>query len=384
MIECHFCGQQLPDNAKFCYKCGQQIICKECGERLVKDASICVVCGTTLKPLRNANAPNHIVFSESATERKFEASFSDETAGNVVETLAGFLPVNHRSKFNHGLARDTFDVTPMLTLAPEGAEDTTNPITQCSNNSDVESSDDIYKIFKVKSDGSLSLHITDLKAKNKVDFAFRATLLYIYYQHEISHISEVPKSDVKSFLKNLGLEQDGSFRGKMSKMKSLFSSISPSYTLSFAGENEAKAYVEQIMSSDINGDWTIGNLSKNSTGQSVNKKCSADSYAIVTSLNLSPTGHESLIDFMNKRNLRSSMELNAVFVYYLTKVIGCTAITPDHVYTCYKVVNKRCPSKLRQSLTDTKCRKAWIETSDMGNIKIAPNGENFVEHDSLK
>ncbi|MDE6650699.1 MAG: zinc-ribbon domain-containing protein [Muribaculaceae bacterium] len=22
MIDCQFCGQQLPDNAKFCYKCG--------------------------------------------------------------------------------------------------------------------------------------------------------------------------------------------------------------------------------------------------------------------------------------------------------------------------------------------------------------------------
>lgn len=383
MIECHFCGQQLPDNAKFCYKCGRQIICTDCGERLVKDAPLCVVCGATLKPLRNVNAPNHIIFSESTTERKFEASFSDETAGNVVETLAGFLPVNHRPKFNNVLARDTFDVTPTLTLAPEGKEETTT-ITQCSNNSDMESPNDINKIFKVKSDGTLSLHITDLKAKNKVDYAFRATLLYIYYQHEISHISEVPKSDVKSFLKNLGFEQDGSFRGKMSKMKSLFSSISTSYTLSFAGENEVKAYIEQIMSPDINGDWTIGNLSKTSTGQSINKKCSIDSYSMVTSLNLSPTGHESLIDFMNKRNLKSSMELNTVFVYYLAKVIGCIAITPDHVYTCYKVVNKRCPSKLRQSLTDTKRRKAWIETSDMGNIKIAPNGENFVEHDSLK
>lgn len=383
MIECHFCGQQLPDNAKFCYKCGLQIICKECGEHLVKDASICVVCGATLKPLRNTNAPNHIIFSESATERKFEASFSDETAGNVVETLAGFLPVNHRSKFNHALARDTFDVTPMLTLAPE-EEDTTTPVTQCSNNSDVESSDDIYKIFKVKSDGAISLHITDLKAKNKVDFAFRATLLYIYYQHEILHISEVPKSDVKSFLKNLGLEQDGSFRGKMSKMKSLFSSISPSYTLSFAGENEAKAYVEQIMSSDINGDWTIGNLSKNSTRQSINKRGSTDSYSMITSLNLSPTGQDSLKEFINKRNLKSSMELNAAFVYYLDKIVGCTDITPDHVYTCYNIVNKKYPSKLRRNLTDKKRRKAWIETSDMENIKITPTGENFVKNDSLK
>lgn len=383
MIECHFCGQQLPDNAKFCFKCGQQIICKECGERLIKDASICVVCGSTIMTHTKFPAPNHIKFSETTTERKFEASFSDETAGNVVETLAGFLPVNHRHKFNPFKDCETLDVTPSLTLVSEGKDEANSPVTQIPNNTN-DHTNNINQIFKVKSDGTLSLHITDLKAKNKVDFAFRATLLYIYYQNEVSQISEIPKSDVITFLKSLGLDNDGSYRGKMSKMKSMFSSMSPTYILSFAGENEAKTYIEQIMSSDIVGDWTIGNLSKTSTGHSSTKKSSLDSYSTVPSLNLSPTGQESLRDFLNKRNIKSAMELNTVFVYYLGKVIGCTGITPNHVYTCYKVVNKKYPSKLRQSLTDTKCRKAWIDTSDMDNIKIAPNGENFVEHDSLK
>lgn len=384
MIECHFCGQQLPDNAKFCHKCSQQIICKECGERLVKGAQICVVCGETLKHLRNSNAPNHIIFSESTTERKFEASFSDETAGNVVETLSSFLPINHRPKFNSVLDQDPIDISPILSYNPEEKKETNEAVNPHSNNNNVDKSKDIDKVFKEKSDGTLSLHMTDLKAKNKVDFAIRATLLYIYYQNEISNISEVPRSDVKSFLKNLGLEQDGSYRAKMSKMKSLFSSISPAYTLSLAGENEAKTYIEQIMSSDIKGDWTIGNLSKISTRQSTNKKVSGDSYSVIASLDLYPKEQESLVDFMNKRNLKSSMELNTVFVYYLEKVVGCTAITPDHVYTCYTIVKKKFPSKLRQSLVDTKRRKAWIETSNMENIKITPTGENFVIYDSLK
>lgn len=390
MIECHFCGQQLPDNAKFCYKCGQQIICKECGERLVKDAPICVVCGATLKPLRSVNAPNHIIFSESTTERKFEASFSDETAGNVVETLAGFLPINNKSKFNSSLGHKTLEVTPILaehTIAPEVNAKTNLSASQCTiNEANVSGHSEpaIAKIFKEKADGSIMLHITDLKANSKVDYAFRATLLYIYYQNEVSQISEVPKSDVRLFLKSLGFDNDGSYRGRISKMKSMFSSMSQAYSLSFAGENEAKTYIEQIMSPDTIGDWTIGNLSKTSATQFGNKKVSLESYSLVTSLNLSPNGKESLKDFLNKRNIKSAMELNALFVYYLEKVIGCSEITPDHVYTCYKTVNKRYPSKLRQSLADTKRLKVWIDTSDMGNLKIAPNGENFIEHDSLK
>lgn len=384
MIECQFCGQQLPDNAKFCYRCGRQIICKECGERLIKDAPICVVCGLEVKTNTNSTAPNHIKFSETTTERKFEASFSDQTAGNVVETLAGFLPINHRPKLNTAIDSKIINITPELTLASMGKEEIVSSDIPRQDNCAERNPANINKIFKVRSDGSLSLHMTDLKATSKVDFAFRATILYIYYQNEIGQISEVPQTDVKTFLKNLGLDQDGSYRGKMSKMKSLFSSTSPAYALSLAGENEAKTYIDQILTSDTAGGWTIGNLSRISTGQSGNKKSSLDSYSVVTSLNLSPTGKDSLKDFLSRRNLKSAMDLNTAFVYYLEKIIGCTTITPNHVYTCYKHANIKYPSKLRQSLTDTKRRKAWIETADMENIKIAPNGENYIEHDSLR
>ena len=383
MIECQFCGLQLPDNAKFCYKCGRQIICKECGERLIKDAPICVVCGSEVKTSTNFTAPNHIKFSETTTERKFEASFSDQTAGNVVETLAGFLPINHQPKLNHTLDSQIIDISPEATLISKGSEERVSP-NMPRPNICTETNPNISEIFKERSDGSISLHITDLKATSKVDFAFRATILYIYYQYEIGQISEVPQTDVKTFLKNLGLDQDGSYRAKMSKMKSLFSSTSPAYALSLAGENEAKTYIDQILTSDTGGGWTIGNLSKTSTGQSGNKKSSLDSYSVVTSINFSPAGKVSLKDFLSRRNLKSAMELNTAFVYYLEKIIGCTAITPNHVYTCYKHANIKYPSQLRQSLTDTKRRKTWIETADMENIKIAPNGENYIEHDSLR
>ncbi|MBD5421489.1 MAG: zinc ribbon domain-containing protein [Bacteroides sp.] len=384
MINCQFCAHQLPDNAKFCYKCGRQIICKQCGERLIKDAPICVVCGSEVKTNTNFNAPNHIKFSETTTERRFEACFSDQTAGNVVETLSGFLPINHQPKFQSVLDPKLVDITPEPALsAKENDEENSSFIPQqdnCATSNDA----DISKIFRTKADGSLSLHITDLKANSKVDFAFRASLLFIYYQNEIAQVSEVPKSDVLSFLNSLGLKNDGSYRKKMSLMKSLFSSVSPSYILSLTGEKEAEKYIEEILTSDNEGIWSIGNLSKKSASRSSGKRSSSDSYSVVASLNFSPSGKESLKDFLSRRDLKSSMELNAAFVYYLEKMIGLTGITPNHIYTCYKHANIKYPSKLRQSLTDTKRRKTWIETADMENIKIAPNGENYIEHDSLR
>lgn len=34
-MKCQFCGQELPDKAKFCFKCKKQIVCQRCGEKLI-------------------------------------------------------------------------------------------------------------------------------------------------------------------------------------------------------------------------------------------------------------------------------------------------------------------------------------------------------------
>ena len=53
---CTECGQQLPQDALFCMKCGTKttmavsIFCTKCGQQLPRDASFCIKCGASVLP----------------------------------------------------------------------------------------------------------------------------------------------------------------------------------------------------------------------------------------------------------------------------------------------------------------------------------------------
>jgi hypothetical protein len=111
------------------------------------------------------------------------------------------------------------------------------------------------------------------------------------------------------------------------------------------------------------------------------RRKSIETFHILPNLNLHPDGSQSLVEFVKDKNPSDSQEFNAVFVYYLAKVMATAAITPDHVYTCYKATNQRVPTTLVATLRNTASRKGWIDPSDLKNIKITIGGENFVEHD---
>ena len=107
-----------------------------------------------------------------------------------------------------------------------------------------------------------------------------------------------------------------------------------------------------------------------------------ESYTLVTNLDLLAKGNKkALKDFYNEKSPTNAMEKNAVFVYYLQKEAKISAITVNHVYTCYKHVGVPVPGAFRQSLADTSSKKGWIDTKSMENITIPTLGENYVEHD---
>jgi len=120
---------------------------------------------------------------------------------------------------------------------------------------------------------------------------------------------------------------------------------------------------------------------KNVKAKDGNKR-KKESYSLVTNIDLLAKGsREALKDFYTEKAPSNAMEKNAVFVYYLQKEAKVTAITVNHVYTCYKHVGVPVPGAFRQSLADTSSKKGWIDTKSMENITIPTLGENFVEHD---
>lgn len=109
-----------------------------------------------------------------------------------------------------------------------------------------------------------------------------------------------------------------------------------------------------------------------------------EKHSLVKSLNLEPKGGTSLKAFYKEKAPSTNMERNAVFTYHLQKNANVEAITPDHIYTCYKHVSERVPGALMQSLLDTASRRGWIDTANTDAIVITIPGENLVERDLPK
>lgn len=110
-----------------------------------------------------------------------------------------------------------------------------------------------------------------------------------------------------------------------------------------------------------------------------------ESYKLVPNLNLSGTDDiPSLKDFYKEKSPTSAQECNAVFIYYLKKMLKIDKVGIDHIYTCYKAAGAKIPGRLYQSLVDTQNVKATIITRDIKDIGTSTIGENFVEQELPK
>ncbi len=89
----------------------------------------------------------------------------------------------------------------------------------------------------------------------------------------------------------------------------------------------------------------------------------------------------SLKDFFEKYKAKSHFDKIALCTYYLSQLEGVSAITPNHVYTCYRNLKLSLPKYFSQALTDTKNQKAFIEINADGVISLTNQGLNFVEHE---
>lgn len=98
-------------------------------------------------------------------------------------------------------------------------------------------------------------------------------------------------------------------------------------------------------------------------------------------LNFSVDDVQHLRLFYKEKSPSSGFERNLVFVHFLQKEKNKSGITPNHIYTCYNLVEVKSPTALRQSIIDTSNKKKWLDTSNMDSITVTLNGEMFVRHD---
>lgn len=98
-------------------------------------------------------------------------------------------------------------------------------------------------------------------------------------------------------------------------------------------------------------------------------------------MNLQPLGKKGLREFFDEKQPKSQEQQITIIVYYLHRILEAETITTNHVFTGMKHLNLRVPSDLAQTMRTIASRKAYIDTSNTEDLKMAIAGDNFVEHD---
>lgn len=119
---------------------------------------------------------------------------------------------------------------------------------------------------------------------------------------------------------------------------------------------------------------------KPSVSTAKRRKTKSKSSSIVSGLDLRPKGQTSLDDFIAGLKVKSNLERNAAFLYYLIHEIKASDIGLDHIYTCYRYLKAKVPAAFYQSIVDTGL-KGWIDTTKTEDLTLTGVGLNFVEHD---
>lgn len=366
-MKCQFCGQELPDGAKFCYRCRKQIVCLGCGNQLVDGAAICVFCGDEVGFRSFSSGMNNIHYKESADGKSIEASFSDETAENVASILARFV-------------RNGIDSTGNSLVLPDNHDDLIiqNDVENISENKQ-DSLDTLNKIFKEK-DGKVFMVEKRTKAKNKTDQQVRVSMLFLLYMKKCLN-KTVTRTDLYDFLRSEKL-YDSTYRSWLSKKQSYFLRDNDIIELSSEGEEIANSFLQEVFDDSIESVWKPGaHIASASKSNAKSAKMSQPRF--INDLNLSPTGKESLADFMKKCNYRkSASQRNLLFVYYLKQRLNVSNVTQDHVFTCYRNLGVELPTDLYHSLSDTISKNHWL--MNMSDLSLTIKGINYVEQRILR
>ncbi len=91
------------------------------------------------------------------------------------------------------------------------------------------------------------------------------------------------------------------------------------------------------------------------------------------------TGSMPLEQFCQSKNPDSDNMKYLVIAFWLKKYRKITAITADHIHTCYRHIGWNTPRRPIQPLRDLKSRQQWMSKSEgVGEYAINHIGENEV------
>lgn len=204
-MNCIYCNSQLSDKGFYCPNCFKQSKCKHCSEPLLKDIKICVFCGEEIGQESSSSNLNTIEFSETETERKFKASFTD-TVGQSISDSFGMILTNKIG------SRKILPPTQTFTDIDQQRSETENL------NAEIEKDTQLDNLQEVDTKTIPSLQEIKLRdlAKNETDWL----LVYTYFASERT-TKEFTRENIVKLYKDSDRKNDKRINGLSQLIKNI-------------------------------------------------------------------------------------------------------------------------------------------------------------------
>lgn len=92
---------------------------------------------------------------------------------------------------------------------------------------------------------------------------------------------------------------------------------------------------------------------------------------LVGDIDFVPSGKQSLKAFFALKAPNSDMDQILVLCHFLQYVLQSTSIGPGHILSGYRHIGKPVPKDLKQTIRNMRDKKAWINFSDIENIRLS-------------
>lgn len=107
---------------------------------------------------------------------------------------------------------------------------------------------------------------------------------------------------------------------------------------------------------------------------------SGSGFSMIKGLDLNPKGKKSFSEFIADKQVTANLDKITLITYYLAEIKEEPEISSDMIGTTFRMTpGWPEPGNLIQAIRDTSHRKGAIDTSSFKDIKLTPQGRNFVE-----
>lgn len=374
-MNCIYCNSQLPDKGFYCPNCFKQSKCKHCSEPLLKDIKICVYCGEEIGQKSSSSNLNTIEFSETETERKFKASFTD-TVGQSISDSFGMILTNKIGSRKILPTTQVFNEMDQQQIETEilHVENEKDSLLENHHEADNKTFPSLQEI-----------KLRDL-AKNETDWL----LVYIFYASEDGE-KEFTREDIINLYEKTDRKTDKNIKALSQYVKNISKAlyIKPTNDSHFILLDKGKARVQEVFKG--NSTSKMGRNIRSKTGLNHKQKASNSKVATpkvkkskrgssVSFIDLKLTVHEqkSLNGFFKLKNPTSQNENVIVAMKWFIDNKKVDEVSKEELNYLLNVASKTV-SALPQVLGNiVGSGYHWVTKGSKGKYKLSTIGENYI------